>query len=90
MSELPFLCATRLAAEIHARRVGSVELLALYRDRIARFDTAVNAVNLDPHVPSSALAQPDMSFHGLSPFFSCQRGRAFYLIPCCANRGSRK
>lgn len=48
-ADIPFLPATRLAAEIRAGRLRSVEVVAAFLDRIAKYDNRVRAIaELDP------------------------------------------
>jgi amidase len=48
-ADIPFLSATRLAAEIRAGRLRSVDVVAAFLDRIARYDRRVRAfADLEP------------------------------------------
>src|SRR5690606_2458818 len=44
MSDLPFKSAVELAAEIRERRIGCLELLELYVERMERHNPSLNAI----------------------------------------------
>jgi amidase len=44
MNDLPFRSAKQLAAALRGRKIGSVELLSLYEERVKRFNPRLNAI----------------------------------------------